>query len=142
MKSQMLEFMLHLSGVNPLGDYPHLHMRAPHGHIVYGPKASQRPTRMQRFHARHFPGHSYDFGPHGRGYTGTGAIGYGAIVGTYAAAGLYAVSAPFILATDTYSTVAASQYQSAMSGQPSGASDPRLLFGGAQGIDYFLRGWI
>ena len=41
MKSEMLDFMLHVSGY----DLDVLHMRAPHGHIVYGPKASQRPPR-------------------------------------------------------------------------------------------------
>jgi hypothetical protein len=112
-----------------------LGMKAPSGEIVLDPKRP-KPTRMERYHARHFPNSMYDFGRNIQTSGGTNIRPL--VVGAYAAAGVYAVSLPFLMATSTYPQVSGPQFQSSISGQPSG-SDPNLLFGGKQGLDYFLK---
>ena len=130
MKTQMFDFLLQVSGYDLLADYPHLHQKAPSGHIVFGRKYADRPGRWERHHAKHFPNSHYNFGP--RVATAAWASYYAGTVAT----AVYLTSLPFMMATATNPQVASKQYQSAITGQPT-ASDTRLLFGGKQGLSYF-----
>lgn len=113
MKVEMFEFAFKLATGHDYDTFT-LGMRAPHGEIVWDPKRA-KPTRMERYHARHFPNSVYDFGRNIQISGGTNIRPF--VVGTYVAAGVYAVSLPFLMATATYPQVSGPQYQSAMSGQ-------------------------
>ncbi len=134
MKVEMFELAFKLATGHDYETFT-LGMKAPHGQIVLDPKRAKL-TRMERYHARHFPDSVYDFGRNIQTSGGTNIRPF--VVGTYAAAAVYAVSLPFLMATAIYPQVSGSQFQSAITGQPSG-SDPNLLFGEPQGLDYFFN---
>jgi hypothetical protein len=106
MKSEMMEFMLYISGYT--SDFEVLHMRSPTGETVLNPR----------------PLH-----PHGPGYATHPELSRP----VYAAASAYAFHNPYVagigvsavpavvavMATSAYPEVAGPQYQSAMSGQMS-----------------------
>ena len=136
MKSEMLDFALHIAGFD---EFQVLHSKAPIGQRVFDWPRQQRMTRMERYHARHFPNSMYDFG---RGIQTSGGTNiYPAFVGLYAVTGVYLTALPFMIGTAVYPQVSGKTYQTAMSGQPAG-SDPRLVFNTGEGIfSYFSRGW-
>ena len=137
MKFEMLEFLLHLSGVETYSPY----MKAPYGQRVFDWPRQQRMTRMERYHARHFPNSKYDFGRYGSMASPYASRGYGAYYGMAAATGVYLTALPFMMGTAVYPQVSGNTYQTAITGQPAG-SDPRLVFNSGEGIfDYFRRGW-
>jgi len=103
MKLEMVEFLLHASGVTTQEIY-HLNQRMPHGQIVYGPKKLPFMDRPYMEGYKTYPELSRRGGPF-----------------TYALAAAVAVplvvSYPFVTATANYPLIAGAQYQSAMSGQ-------------------------
>ena len=119
MKVEMFEFAFKLATGHEYDTFT-FGMKAPSGEIVWDPKRA-KPTRMERYHARHFPNSMYDFGRNIQTSGGTNIRP--AIVGAYAAAGVYAVSLPFLMATATYPQVSGPQFQSSISGQPSIGGD-------------------
>ena len=138
MRVELFEFALHLAGFDELYT---LQQRAPRGQIIFDWPKQQRMTRMERYHARHFPNSMYDFGRYGSGTAPYAARGYGAYYGLAAVTGVYLTALPFMMGTAVYPEVSSKTYQTAMSGQPA-ASDPRLVFNTGEGIfSYFSRGW-
>ena len=128
MKLEVLEWFLHSSGV---ADNYHIFPPAPYrGPTVINPK----PTKIPRHMRPMFPGHETLWH---RPELHTRHSPIMTSWGTAVAVPLV-ISYPFVLATASYPSVAASQYQSSITGQP-GGTDPNLLFGEPQGFDYFLK---
>ena len=127
MKQDMFDFLLHVAFPNAEGlELAGFRQRAPHGHIVYGPKHVPKHMRPM------FPGHqTYPHRPelHQR-YSPVFAGAARTVIPPLL------VAYPFVTATAQYPQVAGKQYQSSITGQPT-ASDPNLLFGGKQGLSYF-----
>jgi hypothetical protein len=138
MKLEMLDFVLHLSGFD---EFQVLQMKAPQGQRVFDWPRKQPMTRMERYHVRHFPNSSYDFGRYGSRGVPYASMAYGGYYAVAAGTAVFLTTAPYVIATDRYPQVSGKTYQTAMSGQPAG-SDSRLVFNTGEGIfSYFRRGW-
>lgn len=103
MKLDMVEFLLHASGVTTQ-EMIHLNQRMPHGQIVYGPKYVPKHLRPMFEGHKTYPELSRQYSPL-----------FGAMARV--AAPPLLVAYPFVTATAHYPLIAGAQYQSAMSGQ-------------------------
>ena len=123
MKSELVEFMFHLHGLE-LPEF--LHMRAPTGATILDPKPA------------HPFGHGYRMHPELSRPVYAGVSAYAFHNPYVAGIGVSAVPAVgVVMATSAYPEVAGPQYQSAMSGQMSIGSSAMNLPKRSDSRDYF-----